>query len=112
MSVINITLAAFRRETSYSQCLDWAWGNVTSFMLHQLISPDGAGVPLGGLVLFFARVFDKGVDRSFVELSQFRREGSAWRYASGIVVPKADLPADLGTLRAADIQSIGLRPRE
>jgi SEC-C motif-containing protein len=63
-----------------------------------------------GKVLFFAKIFEKGVDGSFVELSQFLREDAAWRYASGILVPKADLPAPLDTLTPADI--FGLRTRE
>ena len=59
-----------------------------------------------GQVMFFARVFEKGSDRSFVELSEFRREDGAWRYASGIVVPQADLPKPLDDLRPADIFGI------
>jgi SEC-C motif-containing protein len=51
-----------------------------------------------GEVLFFARIFERGQDRSFAELSDFVREGGAWRYASGILVPKAALPADLDAL--------------
>src|SRR5688500_6611445 len=37
-----------------------------------------------GEVLFFARVFERGQDRSFAELSDFVREGEGWRYATGI----------------------------
>jgi SEC-C motif-containing protein len=47
-------------------------------------------------VLFHAAVFEKGKDRSFVELSEFALEGGAWRYVSGIARPAAevqDLPA-------------------
>jgi SEC-C motif-containing protein len=36
-----------------------------------------------GQVWFFARVFERGIDRSFGELSTFVREAGAWRYASG-----------------------------
>jgi SEC-C motif-containing protein len=60
-----------------------------------------------GEVMFHARIFEKGVDVSFVELSRFVREGSGWRYASGILVPKADLPADLDTLTPADLRRRG-----
>jgi SEC-C motif-containing protein len=60
-----------------------------------------------GEVMFFARIFEKGVDVSFVELSRFVREGTAWRYASGILVPKADLPADLDALTPADLRRRG-----
>jgi SEC-C motif-containing protein len=38
-----------------------------------------------GQVLFHARVFEGGRDRSFVELSDFVREDGAWRYASGVI---------------------------
>jgi len=51
-----------------------------------------------GEVLFFARIFERGQDRSFAELSDFVREGGAWRYASGILLPRAALPGDLQTL--------------
>jgi len=38
-----------------------------------------------GEVLFSARIFEKGVDRSFTERSVFRRERGEWRYARGEV---------------------------
>ncbi len=47
-----------------------------------------------GEVLFVARIFERGEDRSFAELSQFVREDGAWRYASGILVPGDRLPRD------------------
>lgn len=59
-----------------------------------------------GEVLFFARIFEKGADRSFAELSHFVRDGATWRYASGILVPKADLPDDLETLKPEDLRRI------
>jgi SEC-C motif-containing protein len=51
-----------------------------------------------GEVLFRARVFERGTDRSFAELSFFLREGSAWRYASGVLVPAERLPGDIHSL--------------
>lgn len=39
-----------------------------------------------GRVLFTARVFEKGRDRSFVELSEFERIDGAWRYLEGVLV--------------------------
>ncbi len=49
-----------------------------------------------GEVLFYARVFERGADRSFAELSQFVLEattrGPAWHYASGELVPASALP--------------------
>jgi SEC-C motif-containing protein len=34
-------------------------------------------------VLFLAAVFEKGRDRSFVELSELAHDGAGWRYVSG-----------------------------
>jgi SEC-C motif domain protein len=59
-----------------------------------------------GEVLFCARIFERGQDRSFAELSDFVRDGAAWRYASGILVPKAQLPVDLEGLTVASFLSI------
>jgi uncharacterized protein YchJ len=47
-----------------------------------------------GEVLFVARIFERGQDRSFAELSDFVREGAAWRYEGGIALPVASLPKD------------------
>lgn len=47
-----------------------------------------------GDVLFFARIFERGRDCSFVELSGFVREEGAWKYASGMMVETKDLPPD------------------
>ena len=62
-----------------------------------------------GEVLFFARIFERGQDRSFAELSDFLREGGAWRYASGILLPKTALPADLDTLTRASFLELANR---
>jgi SEC-C motif-containing protein len=51
-----------------------------------------------GQVLFYARIFERGADRSFAELSSFRREGMKWRYSDGLLVPADRLPRDAGTL--------------
>ena len=51
-----------------------------------------------GEVLFFARIFERGQDRSFAELSDFVCEGGAWRYASGMLLPRAALPAEIETI--------------
>ena len=51
-----------------------------------------------GEVLFFARIFERGQDRSFAELSDFVREAGGWRYASGILLPRAVLPGEIETL--------------
>lgn len=58
-----------------------------------------------GQVLFHARVFEEGrtgsTDRSFVELSDFAREGGAWRYASGVLLPAKAFAGDLSSLTPA-----------
>jgi len=48
-------------------------------------------------VLFHAAVFEKGRDRSFVELSTFRRDGDGWRYVDG-VARRADAAEDTSSL--------------
>lgn len=52
----------------------------------------------GGQVLFVARVFHKGRDISFVELSDFATVQGEWRYVSGVARPVRALRDDLGTL--------------
>jgi SEC-C motif-containing protein len=36
-----------------------------------------------GEVTFHARIFERGLDRSFTERSRFRKESGAWRYEGG-----------------------------
>jgi SEC-C motif-containing protein len=48
-----------------------------------------------GEVLFFARIFERGVDRSFAERSTFVREAGAWRYQAGVFISRDELPGDL-----------------
>ena len=54
-----------------------------------------------GQVLFHARVFEDGRDRSFVELSDFVREAGAWRYASGVMAAAKLFGDDLSSLTPA-----------
>jgi SEC-C motif-containing protein len=62
-----------------------------------------------GEVLFVARIFERGADRSFAELSQFVREAGGWRYADGTMVPRERLPASLDELtRASFLEAAGL----
>ncbi len=46
-----------------------------------------------GEVVFHARIFERGVDRSFTERSSFAKEDGAWRYVDGKVVDGSG-PAD------------------
>lgn len=57
-----------------------------------------------GEVLFHARIFEKGADRSFAELSRFVREAGVWRYASGLLVQHDALPVDLDSLTPEDMR--------
>jgi SEC-C motif-containing protein len=41
----------------------------------------------GDRVLFHAVVFDEGKDRSFIEVSMFRRSDATWRYLDGVARP-------------------------
>jgi SEC-C motif-containing protein len=63
-----------------------------------------------GEVLFFARIFERGQDRSFAELSTFDREEGGWRYASGILVPRERLPADPTTLSREAFLALATSP--
>jgi len=47
-----------------------------------------------GQVLFTARVFERGRDVSFTELSDFERVDGAWRYLDGLTAPALDAPPD------------------
>jgi uncharacterized protein YchJ len=52
----------------------------------------------GDTVLFFARIFERGVDCSFGELSTFEKNG-AWRYTSGVIIPKERMALVAGARR-------------
>lgn len=47
-------------------------------------APDANGV---ARVLFAAKVFERGREMSFVELSEFRHDGEGWRYVRGDGAP-------------------------
>lgn len=49
-------------------------------------------------VLFHARIFVRGRDHSFVELSSFVREAAGWRYAAGDLLPAQALGSALDGL--------------
>ena len=62
----------------------------------QLSPPSGTSV-----VLFYARVFEKGKDHSFLERSEFRHDGTGWRYLSGTAHVPSALPAPPESLTLA-----------
>lgn len=52
-------------------------------------------------VLFFAKVFSKGADYSFAELSEFRRDGEGIRYLRGEARPMRGKHAEARSLTIA-----------
>ena len=52
-------------------------------------------------VLFRASVFEKGKDRSFMELSTFAHDGVGWRYLSGVARAADDKPWTIESFVAA-----------
>jgi SEC-C motif-containing protein len=56
-------------------------------------------------VLFYARVFETGKDRSFVERSEFRHDGTGWRYLSGDSLPPSAVPGPPESLTLATFPS-------
>lgn len=51
-----------------------------------------ADVGSTAVVLFYARIFEKGKDRSFVERSEFQHDGQGWRYLRGTALAPTALP--------------------
>jgi SEC-C motif-containing protein len=49
-------------------------------------------------VLFVAKLFERGTDRTFVELSDFKQEGGGWRYVRGATVPLSLVRSQLDEL--------------
>jgi SEC-C motif-containing protein len=65
-------------------------------------APDEGGK---AVVLFYARIFEKGKDRSFVERSEFRHDGTGWRYLRGDGFPASESPRPPETLTLANFPS-------
>lgn len=57
-------------------------------------------------VLFYARMFERGVDRSFVECSAFARDQLGWRYRDGVLVAPRDV-GDPASWSFARIDALG-----
>ncbi|MBS2024202.1 MAG: hypothetical protein JST92_17505 [Deltaproteobacteria bacterium] len=58
--------------------------------------PDAEGT---AEVLFFAKVYESGKDKSFVERSKFKHDGTGWRYVDGLLAEKKDLTVDPKALK-------------
>lgn len=52
-------------------------------------------------VLFSARLFERGQNRSFVELSTFKREEGGWRYSEGVTIPLSLVKDTVDTMTIA-----------
>lgn len=48
--------------------------------------------------LFLAKIFQKGKDRGFAELSRFAWEEGTLRYVGGLLLPRAALPTSFATM--------------
>lgn len=84
------TASEYRRARENQRFLDLC-------ILHTSIDEDV------GEVLFYARIFERGQDCSFVELSAFVKEDGAWRYASGLMMPTDELPANPKSVTREDV---------
>lgn len=58
-----------------------------------------------GVVLFVARIFERGTDRSFAELSEFTKEDGRWKYARGTLLPRARFPVPEDQLTSAVVMA-------
>jgi len=63
-------------------------------------------IETGGTVLFYARIFVKGQDRSFAEHSRFVRENGAIKYASGVMIETARLPKDATSMTLGQFEDL------
>ena len=103
-SAFALGLGEFLHATLASAHPDRAEGNAVPGRIAEL-SRAGRTLKYMGVVvlasdeaaneaLFLAKIFEKGHDRSFAELSTFVREGGTLRYASGLLLPRTALPSD------------------
>jgi SEC-C motif-containing protein len=70
----------------------------------------GEGRPDRGEVLFVARLFERGKNVGFAELSSFAREGGRWRYAEGELVWLREMSAaDVSGLTRESLRALAAR---
>ena len=107
-SPFAFTVRAAAREP-VAQMLSRARERQRFLALTILDAPSPAGDE--GEVLFFARIFSRGADQSFAELSRFVKEDGAWRYASGVLLQRPELPEDPTMLDRGTFLALGARLR-
>jgi SEC-C motif-containing protein len=71
---------------------------VLRYVRLRVLDRDAAPAGASARVLFHAEIYERGRERSFLELSLFLREPAGWRYRSG----------DLRPCRAGEIPAAGL----
>lgn len=74
---------------------------------------DTAPADSGGVarVLFLATLFHKGIEASFVELSDFVHEHGGWRYRSGLLRAKPQIKGDPLALRIGSFLELVMGPQ-
>ena len=99
-SAFALGLGAFLHATLGDAHADRAPGNAVAARIEELSRAGKTlkymGVTLlesdDGEALFLAKVFEKGQDRSFAELSLFEWQDGTLRYTSGLLLPRTALP--------------------
>ena len=80
-------------------------------ILHESV-PAADPTATAAQVLFYARLFERGVDHSFLELSDFVREEGAWRYVRGALAPASAAPGDPRALTLEGFREVHARFEE
>jgi SEC-C motif domain protein len=113
-SAFALGLGAFLHETLGDAHADRAHGDAVAARIEEL-SRAGKTLKYMGVTLlesderealFLAKVFEKGQDRSFAELSSFERQDGTLRYTSGLLLPRTALPEAWSTLNRAAFRAL------
>lgn len=90
-----------RGEEAYARGIRGSHVRYMGLVLLDSAPPDEAGL---ARVLFLAKLFERGRDLSFVELSDFRHDGAGFRYLSGVMAPLRVIPGDPAALTIESFQ--------
>lgn len=113
-SAFALGLGAFLNDTLGDTHVDRAHGADVPARVAEL-SRAGRSLKYMGVVvieadaseaLFLAKVFEKGKDRSFAELSSFEWQGGTLRYTSGLLLPRTALPDSWATMSRAEFRAL------